>query len=231
MNKFGLAERKAVRMAGKTAANDIVPKTEDIEAKTEEEEDPNSIDTLLKNTEAQLVEIRKTITQLQQNVRLVKKGMFVLRKIASRPPRRKRSETQNKASGFAAASELSSELKMFMGLAETDMRSRTEVTKWLCSYIQEHKLQAEQDRRYILFETDCGKKLRDLLQCEKDRITYFDLQHYLKHHISSKNNPMTKVDESTVVQSVDVTSAVTEPSPTTETKRKTAVRPRPVPVG
>lgn len=219
-------------MAGKnTAASDIVPKasTDDTEAKTEEEEDPNSIDTLLKNTEAQLVEVRKTVTVLQQNVRLIKKGMLVLRKIANRPPRRKRTETQNKASGFAAASELSSELKSFMGLADQDMKSRTEVTKWLCSYIQEHKLQAEQDRRYILFETDRGQRLKELLQCEKDRITYFDLQHYLKHHISSKNNPMAKVDESTAVQSVDVMSITTESLPASEPKRKTAVRPRPEP--
>ena len=131
-----------------------------------------------------------------------------------------------------------------MGLQAGDMRSRTEVTKWLCNFIQEHKLQGTEDRRFILFETEEGRRLQKLLNCDKDRITYFDLQHYLKFHISSRNNPMSTTDVTTETAGTSgtadtadtVTETVTETvatgtagqAPEHKVQRKIAVRPRAV---
>ena len=216
-----------------------------IEPQLEEKEGDNGIEGLLKLTESQLTDVKKLVALLQANMRVLRKQVFVLKKVASRQPRRKKTDTsKSKASGFAAASELSAELKTFMGLQAGDMRSRTEVTKWLCNFIQEHKLQGTEDRRFILFETEEGRRLQKLLNCDKDRITYFDLQHYLKFHISSRNNPMSTTDVTTETAGTSgtadtadtVTETVTETvatgtagqAPEHKVQHKITVRPRAV---
>ena len=205
-------------------ANDNMPVAQEVEVE-EKKEDIATIDSMIRAMEERLIETKKTIVQLQASLRVVRKQAFVMSKLAARAqrPKRKRTESKAKASGFAAASELSSDLKVFMGIAEDELRSRTEVTKWLCQYIQEHKLQGSEDKRYILFESDHGKNLKTLLKTDKDKITYFDLQHYLKYHISSKNNPMissSAVDTDTTSLSVEASKRkipTTKPRPVTVT--------------
>jgi chromatin remodeling complex protein RSC6 len=207
-------------------ADDTVPVAPEVEVEEgKKEEEVLTIDAMIRSMEERLTETKKVIHQLQANMRIVRKQAFVMAKLAARAqrPKRKRSETQSKASGFAAASELSMELKVFMGIPADEMRSRTEVTKWLCSFIQEHKLQGSEDKRYILFESEQGENLKRLLNTEKDKITYFDLQHYLKYHISSKNNPMMS-SQTIETDTTGVNAAAAETS-----KRKIAtVKPRPV---
>ena len=201
-----------------------------------------NIDSMLKNLDAQVLESKKALAQIQIGIRVVRRQAYVLSKLAAKAqrPKRKRAEgdpSKTRASGFAAASVLSSDLKVFMGLGPDEMRSRTEVTKWLCNYIQECNLQGTEDKRYIMFKTDKGLALQKLLNCEKSQITYFDLQYYLKFHISSKNNPMTGADTSTTTDTAtvpDVVSVTPTPSVTTTSTapaapvRKAAIRPRPV---
>ena len=201
-----------------------------------------NIDSMLKNLDAQVLESKKALAQIQIGIRVVRRQAYVLSKLAAKAqrPKRKRAEgdpSKTRASGFAAASVLSSDLKVFMGLGLDEMRSRTEVTKWLCNYIQECNLQGTEDKRYIMFKTDKGLALQKLLNCEKSQITYFDLQYYLKFHISSKNNPMTGADTSTTTDTAtvpDVVSVTPTPSVTTTSTapaapvRKAAIRPRPV---
>jgi chromatin remodeling complex protein RSC6 len=181
-----------------------------------------NIECMLKNLDAQVVECKKTLNGLQNGLRVVRKQAFVLQKLASKGQKTKRKKPADgtvRASGFAAASLLSPELKVFMGLTEDTMKSRTEVTKWLCLYIQQNELQGKQDKRYITFESEAGKKLKELLKCDKEHITYFDLQHYLKYHISSKSNPMT----GTITVTETSATIVSEPKPE-EPKRRTAQR-------
>ena len=201
-----------------------------------------NIDSMLMNLDAQVLESKKALAQIQIGIRVVRRQAYVLSKLAAKAqrPKRKRAEGdpgKTRKSGFAAASVLSSALKEFMGLSLDEMRSRTEVTKWLCNYIQECNLQGTEDKRYIMFKTDKGLALQKLLNCEKSQITYFDLQYYLKFHISSKNNPMTAADTSTTTDTVtvpDIVSVTPTPSVTTTSTapavpvRKAAIRPRPV---
>jgi chromatin remodeling complex protein RSC6 len=201
-----------------------------------------TLDVTIKLIETQTIELKKLIVTMQNHLRLAKKQAFVATKMAAKmqnkAKRRKNTDGPPKISG-------SPELKEFMQLSCDAMKSRTEVTKWLCMYIQEHQLQGEKDRRFICFNnSDAGAKLKSLLKCDKEFITYFDLQHYLKSHISSKANPL---DETTdgdaagpsaaaeVVVPVSTsaaaevvvpvsTSAAAEEAPV---KRRVAVRPRP----
>lgn len=206
-----------------------------------------NIDSMLKNIDAQVSETKKALAQVQIGLRVVRRQAYVLSKLAAKAqkPKRRKAEgdgTKTRASGFAAASVLSPELKEFMSLQPDEMRSRTEVTKWLCNYIQECNLQGTEDKRYIMFKDEKGLALQKLLKCEKSQITYFDLQYYLKFHISSKNNPMsgTEATADTTTDIVETSETVTvKPAATTNNAtvtsaapaapaRKAAIRPRPV---
>jgi chromatin remodeling complex protein RSC6 len=214
------------------------------ENETDQTADTN-IDSMLKNIDAQVSETKKSLAQVQIGLRVVRRQAYVLSKLAAKAqkPKRRKAEgdgTKTRASGFAAASILSPELKVFMSLQPTDMRSRTEVTKWLCNYIQECNLQGTEDKRYIMFKDEKGLALQKLLKCEKSQITYFDLQYYLKFHISSKNNPMSGTETTTEVVETSETSETVTVTPATTTNatvtsaapaapaRKAAIRPRPV---
>ena len=59
--------------------------------------------------------------------------------------------------------------------------ARTEVTKYLTSYIKEHSLQYAEDKRKIKPD----KKLAKLLNLKKDdQVTYFNLQKYMSPHFA-----------------------------------------------
>ena len=212
--------------------------TKDVKTIQENDGDQQSdtnIDSMLKNLDAQVMDTKKALAQIQIGIRVVRRQAYVLSKLAAKAqrPKRRRAEgdpSKTRASGFAAASILSPELKKFMGLQPEDMRSRTEVTKWLCNYIQECNLQGTEDKRYIMFKTDKGKDLQSLLKCEKSQITYFDLQYYLKFHISSKNNPMTSETPTVGDTTTDEVTVTVTPAEVTVTPAKVTVTPAEVTV-
>ena len=95
------------------------------------------------------------------------------RKVASadRPPRA--------PSGFAKPALISDELCSFLGKSPGTEMARTEVTKYLTSYIKEHELQDQANKRKILPDA----KLKKLLNLKpSDEVTYFNLQKYMKVH-------------------------------------------------
>ena len=87
-------------------------------------------------------------------------------------------------SGFAKPGFISAELCEFLNEpAETQM-ARTDVTKYLTKYIEQHKLQDDDNRRVIKPNAALAKLLdaRD-----EDEITYFNLQSYMKRHYTNPN--------------------------------------------
>lgn len=95
---------------------------------------------------------------------------------------RKRKNRDGKAkspSGFTQPTKISDALAGFLGLDKGSELPRTEVTKKINSYIKEHNLQWEKNKRHIKPD----KKLGSLLNVGKgDELTYFNLQTYLKPH-------------------------------------------------
>jgi chromatin remodeling complex protein RSC6 len=86
-------------------------------------------------------------------------------------------------SGFAKPGPISLELSKFLKLEKDDLIARTEVTKRITKYCQEHDLQKKEDKRTI----HPDKTLRDLLRLKKgDELTFFNLQKYMKIHYPNK---------------------------------------------
>jgi len=82
-------------------------------------------------------------------------------------------------SGFAKPTNLSDELCDFLGVAHGSAMARTIVTKHINEYIKKNKLQDEADKRHIVPDA----KLKTILSLkEGDKLTYFNLQTYIKQH-------------------------------------------------
>lgn len=99
----------------------------------------------------------------------------------------KRAPSQRKAgssttSGFLKPVPISKDIAKFAGWGVSEKRSRVEVTKFLCNYIRENKLQNEKDKRQIKPDTKLAKLLNYDEKTSTEPLTYFRLQSLLKHH-------------------------------------------------
>lgn len=85
-------------------------------------------------------------------------------------------------SGFAKPTIISDELCGFLGKPIGTEVARTEVTKFLSSYIKEHKLQDTVNKKVIHPDA----KLKALLNCDESaELTFFTIQKYMKGHFKS----------------------------------------------
>lgn len=88
-------------------------------------------------------------------------------------------DTNKTTSGFLKPVPISNAIAQFTGWSPSELKSRVEVTKFLCNYIKDNNLQNPTDRRQILADT----KLTKLLECNNATpLTYFDMQSHLKKH-------------------------------------------------
>ena len=95
------------------------------------------------------------------------------------PPRYERPPRSGGPSGFVKPTPISNELAEFLGKAIGTEMARTEVSKEINAYIQAHGLQDRDNGRII----NPDERLRKLLRLsERDELTYFNLQKYMKHH-------------------------------------------------
>jgi len=102
---------------------------------------------------------------------------------------KKQNKGSRKPSGFAAASPISNVLCNFMGKEEGSSIARTEVTKFICSYIKEHSLTDQENNKVIKPD----EKLQSLLGAEPDAvITYFNIQRFMNKHFVKKVNNIEK---------------------------------------
>ena len=93
-----------------------------------------------------------------------------------------------KPSGFAKPAALSTQLCDFLGVAHDTKLARTDVTRMITKYIKEHELYGKEDKRAILPDA----KLQAVLTVPKDqKLTYFNLQAYIKHHFVKEATPAT----------------------------------------
>ena len=133
---------------------------------------------------ARLAELRTLETSLVQDVRKLQKNAMKYLKEVSKKTRRRRAppaegDKKRAPSGFAKPALISNDLCSFLGKPQGTEMARTEVTKFLTSYIKEHDLQDPENRRRIRPD----KALQKLLNTStKDEVTYFNLQKYMKVH-------------------------------------------------
>jgi len=101
--------------------------------------------------------------------------------ISKRNPSQRKTGT-NTSSGFLKPVTISKDIAKFAGWDVKEKRSRVQVTKSLCEYIRENKLQNEKDKRQILPDNKLCKLLNYDPKTATQPLTYFHLQSLLKHH-------------------------------------------------
>lgn len=118
------------------------------------------------------------------HVKNMQKEFIKLQKTTTKKTKKTPSTTGPRTlSGFAKPSQLSEELCEFMGVAKGTSMARTEVTRMINEYIKKNNLQDASDKRHILPD----EKLRKILNLQgDDKLTYFNLQKYMKHHFTKE---------------------------------------------
>ena len=91
-------------------------------------------------------------------------------------------DAPKRLNGFAKPTQVSKEMRDFMGLQDDEMVARTQVTKFINGYVKENKLQNTDNKRII----NMDDKLKSLIDVPTDvDLTFFNLQKYIKHHYVS----------------------------------------------
>ena len=146
-------------------------------------------------------EFRALQSQLRDAMALVKSamsGLTVLERKVSRDKKvvdkkmkvkvKRVKDPNAPLSGFQKPLVVSPELHKFLGLPDTELIARTEVTKAINAYCKKHGLQKEEDKRTI----NPDKVLTKLLRIGKgEELTFFNLQKYLKPHYPNKEGLFT----------------------------------------
>ena len=150
----------------------LVAPSDDFDYSSEITELQTSLKDALALIKALVVHVNKFEKRLGRDKRVLEK------KLKTKPRR-----ASNGLNGFSKPGPVSDELRAFLKLGKEDLIARTEVTKKITVYCQEHGLQKESDKRIILAD----KALTKLLAVPKgEDLTYFNLQKYMKVHFPNK---------------------------------------------
>ena len=146
----------------------------------------SDIESQFSNIASRLKEFREFQTSLTSDVRLLQKNVQRFLKETARKNKRRSKPADGKPprapSGFAKPALISTALCTFLNKPKGTEMARTEVTKFLTTYIKEHNLQDPENKRRILPD----KKLGKLLNAGSNEVTYFNLQKYMKVHFPNK---------------------------------------------
>jgi len=144
-------------------------------------------DSLVESIDSEIENMRENKSVVNTKfLRSLNKNIKLLRTECTRMMKKKTERKNNSTSGFLKPVNISTEMAKFTGWDAKDLRSRVEVTKYVCDYIKEHDLQNPEDRREIMPDA----KLQKLLGLEpKDgAIKYYSLQTHLKKHFPKKED-------------------------------------------
>lgn len=149
-----------------------------------------SFDALQKQVEDEIDAVRsasdKTRVSGVKFLRSLNKSLKQLKKDTARAMKQKRknpNRAKNTSSGFMKPVPISGEMSKFTGWNSDELKSRVDVTKYICGYIRENNLQNPDDRRQIVPD----KKLQALLKLDKkslkeEPLTYYSLQKKIQPH-------------------------------------------------
>ena len=126
-----------------------------------------------------LQSFKSQISGLQYIIKGLEKNVKKQSKVFKKMDIKNKNKGNRKPSGFAKPSKVTNELCNFMNKTEGTEIARTEVTKALCSYIKEHKLENTENSKII----SPDDKLKKLLGIEEgEELTYFTIQKYMNKH-------------------------------------------------
>jgi chromatin remodeling complex protein RSC6 len=120
--------------------------------------------------------------EIQVALKQVSKDYDKLKKIVDKI-QKKRENARKSPSGFAKPNKISDELCDFIGVPYGTEKSRTDITRFINSYVKEHNLNKPDNKRIILPDD----KLKKILNVkEGDVVTFFVLQRLISHHFPPK---------------------------------------------
>ena len=129
----------------------------------------------LETIQSELTALRSEVKALTKLVRKVKN--------TQEDPDGEKAKARAANNGFNRKQEVTPKLRGFLGLAEGELISRSEVTKAINKYITEKGLKHPENGRQLILDD----KLKDLLQPPADvTVTYLNLQKYLAPHYVKK---------------------------------------------
>jgi chromatin remodeling complex protein RSC6 len=142
---------------------------------------------LIKSVETEMDTLREGDTKNKgvKFLRTLNKKLKILRNQSSRIIKQKRASVKkstNNNSGFLKPVKISTEMAKFTGWDKDELKSRVDVTKFLCDYIRNNNLQNPKDKRQILADGKLQKLLKYDPKKETEPLTYFKLQSSLKGH-------------------------------------------------
>jgi chromatin remodeling complex protein RSC6 len=158
---------------------DVKPEVQDEqEVETVQQNDVDKYVVVLEILQRQEKEIKNAIAL----VKTLQKEHAKLQKASVKRPK-KGANTQNGTktrtpSGFAKPTKLSDDLCSFLGVPNGSQMARTDVTRVINEYIKKNSLQDTKDKRTIVPD----EKLMSILKLgDDDKLTYFNLQKFIKH--------------------------------------------------
>ncbi len=129
----------------------------------------------IETIQAEITALRADVKSLTKLVRKVKN--------TQEDPDGTKAAARAANNGFNRKQEVTPKLRNFLGLAEGELVSRSEVTKAINKYITEKGLKHPENGRQLILD----ERLKDLLQPPADVVvTYLNLQKYLSPHYIKK---------------------------------------------
>jgi chromatin remodeling complex protein RSC6 len=118
------------------------------------------------------------LRDLQTSLRAIQKEVVkIVKSNVKKTKTRNTNGAKKTPSGFAKPTKLSDVLCDFLGVEKGTELARTDVTRRINTYIKEHNLQDEKDKRKIHPDLNLSKVLT---MKPEDNLTFFNLQTYLK---------------------------------------------------
>jgi len=119
------------------------------------------------------------LSALGNKVKGLEKSVNKKIKVLEKEAAKNRNKGNRKPSGFATPTKISDDLCVFMNKPKASAIARTEVTKYIISYIKDNNLQSETNKKII----QPDKALKSLLKPKKqEEVTFFNIQRYMNKH-------------------------------------------------
>jgi hypothetical protein len=143
-----------------------------------------------KSITARLLAVRETVSELISEAKRLEKKAAKVQKLADKRRRRKapvegEEGKPARVSIFQIPTDISPALCAFMGRPAGSQESRSNVTKFITTYVKEKNLKNKHDI------TADAALLKLLNLTKEDKLTYFNLQKFLNVHYLKKDKPTT----------------------------------------
>jgi chromatin remodeling complex protein RSC6 len=128
---------------------------------------------------SKIAEINKQSKELQQFAKSLEKDFTIISKMVAKTAKKNKSDKPRPLSGFAVPSALTDELYDFLKIERGELVPRKDVTKLINEYIKDNNCRDDKDKRKIVPDALLKKLFNST---DEDKITYFNLQTFMKHH-------------------------------------------------